>query len=268
MEREWRAHGTQICWIEADAEKNSTEVLLTTNWIEEAIMENNCIFSRKWEATHDRIDHCSEEHRLLQAHMIDLKSLSGLQQTALQHCQDTIAGLEETVAQLVTSVKKLEKMVCWCHDRLLSPGPHYTPGEEEEMVEDSEEEEDEEEESSLEYETNTPSKDSYTTPLSTGGHSDSSPAPSHLPTLGDSDPENNAVLHTEELEAHIEVFLEEAEEDMEMDDLPLLENTSPLPVPAPVIPGFVSFAVSTGQHCVPPKSLLRKVWHPYQDSIG
>ena len=66
--------------------------------------------------------------------VVDLESLSGLQQTALQHCQDTIAGLEETVAQLVTSVKKLEKTVCWCHDRLLSLGPHYTPGEEEEMA--------------------------------------------------------------------------------------------------------------------------------------
>ena len=79
-------------------------------------------------------------------------SLSGLQQTTLQHCQDTIAGLEETIAQLVASVKKLEKMICWCHDCLLSPGPHYAPGKEEEMVEDLEEKE----EDSLEYKTNTP----------------------------------------------------------------------------------------------------------------
>ena len=56
------------------------------------------------------------------------------------------------------------------------------------------------------------------------------------------------VLCTKELEAWIEAFLEEAEEDMEMNDLPLLENASPLPVLAPVIPGFVPFAVSTGQH--------------------
>ena len=137
------------------------------------------------------------------------------------------------------------------------------------MVEDEEdEEEDEEEENGLEYETDTPSKDSYTTPPSTGGRSEPSPAPSHLPTLGDSNPENNTVLCTKELEACIEAFLEEVEEDMEMSDLPLLENVSPLPVLAPVIPGFVPFTVSTGQCCVPPKSLLRKVWHPYQDSIG
>ena len=76
------------------------------------------------------------------------------------------------------------------------------------------------------------------------------------------------VLHTKELEAHIEAFLEEAEEDMEIDDMPLLKNVSPLLVPAPIIPGFVPFAVSTGQRCIPPKSLLRKTWHPYQDSIG
>ena len=71
-----------------------------------------------------------------------------------------------------------------------------------------------------------------------------------------------------ELEACIEAFLEEAEEDLEMNDLPLLENTSLLPVPAPVFPGFVPFAMSTGQHCVPPKSLLRKVYHPYKDPVG
>ena len=57
------------------------------------------------------------------------------------------------------------------------------PREEEEMVEDLEEgEEDEEEENGLEYETDTPSKDSYTTPLSTGGCSDPSPALTHSPT--------------------------------------------------------------------------------------
>ena len=62
---------------------------------------------------------------------------------------------------MVALVKKLEKTVCQCHNQLLSPGPHYVPGEEEEMVEDEEEEEeDEEEESGLEYETETLSKDS------------------------------------------------------------------------------------------------------------
>ena len=136
------------------------------------------------------------------------------------------------------------------------------------MVEETEEEEEEEEEGGLEYATDTPSGGSYTTPPSTGGRLSPSPAPSRSPTPGDSDPENNAALHTEELEAHIEAFLEEAEEDLEMNDLPPLENTSPLPVPAPVFPGFVPFAVSTSQHCVPPKSLLRKVYHPYKDPVG
>ena len=71
------------------------------------------------------------------------------------------------------------------------------------------------------------------TPPSTGGRSSPSLAPSHSPTLEDSNPENNAVFRTKELEAHIEAFLEEVEEDMEMNDLPLLENISPLPVLAP-----------------------------------
>ena len=236
-EREWRAHRTQICRIKADTEKNSQEVLATTNQIEEAVLQNNHIFASKWEATHDRIDRCPEDILFLKNQVVDLESLSGLQQTTLQHCQDTIAGLEETVAQLVASVKKLEKTVCCCHNQLLSPGPHYVPGEEEEMVEETKEEE------GLEYMTDTPLGDSYTTPPSTGGRSLPSPALTPSSTLGDSNPETSTVLHTEELEACIKMFLEEADEDLEMNDLPLLENASLLPVLAPVVPSFVPFAV-------------------------
>ena len=136
------------------------------------------------------------------------------------------------------------------------------------MVEETEEEEGEEEEEGLEYVTDTPSGDSYTTPPSTGGCSEPSPALSHLPSPGDSDPENNVVLCTKELEARIKAFLEEAEEDIEIDDMPLLENVSLLPILAPVILGFIPFTVSTSQYCILLKSLLRKVWHPYQDSVG
>ena len=87
-----------------------------------------------------------------------------------------------------------------------------------------------------------------------------------MPTPEDLDPEANAALCTKELEAHIEAFLEEVEEDMEMNDLPLLENTLPVPVPAPVVPGFVPFVMSTSQHCIALKSLVRKVYHPYKVS--
>ena len=135
------------------------------------------------------------------------------------------------------------------------------------MVEETEEEESEEEEG-LEYATDTPSGGSYTTPPSTGGRLSLSLALTHSPIPGDSNPENNAALRTEELEARIEAFLEEAKEDLMMDDLPLVENTSPLPVLAPVFPGIIPFAVSTGQRCVPPKSLVRKVYHPYKDPVG
>ena len=133
------------------------------------------------------------------------------------------------------------------------------------MVEETEEEEEEE---GLEYMTDTPSGGSYTTLPSTGGCSSPLPAPSCSPTPGDSDPENNVALHTEELEARIEAFLEEAKEDLLMDDLPLAENTSPVPVPAPIFPGIIPFAVSTGQQCVPLKHLVRKVYHPYKDPVG
>ena len=256
---EWRAHTTQIRRIEADTEQHRQEVLTTTNVIQDAIEKNNIIFAGKWEATHDRIDRRSEDILLLKNRVVDLEALSGLQQTALQSCQNAIAGLEETVANLTASVSKLEKSVCRCRDRLLSPVPHYVPGEEEEEGE---------EEEGLEYATDTPLGGSYTTPPSTGGRLSPSPAPSRSPTPGDSNPENNAALRTEELEACIEAFLEEAEEDLEMDDLPPVENTSPLLVPAPVFLEFVPFTISTGQRCVPPKSLLRKVYHPYKDPVG
>ena len=248
---EWRAHTTQIRRVEADAEKHRQEVLTTTNVIQDTIEKNNVIFSRKWEATHNCIDRRSEEILLLRNCVVDLKVLTGLQQTALQSCQNNIAGLEETVVKLTALVSLLEKLICHCRDCLLSPAPHYAPGEEEEMVEETEEEggeeeeEEEEEEEGLEYVTDTPLGGSYMTP-STGGRSSPSLAPSRSPTPGDSDPENNAALHTEELEARIEAFLEEAEEDLEMNNLPPLENTSPLPVPAPVFPGFVPFAVTLG----------------------
>ena len=265
---EWRAHTTQICHIEADAEKHQQEVLTMTNRIQDAIKKNNVIFTEKWETTHNCIDHHSEDIRLLRNRVVDLKALSGLQQTALQSCQNTIAGLEETVLKLATSVTVLERSICRCRDHLLLLAPHYAPGGEEEMVEETEGEETEEEEEGLEYTTDTPSGGSYTTPPSTGGRSSPLPAPSCSSTPGDSDPENNVALHTEELEARIKAFLQEAEEDLEMDNLPPVENTSPLPVPAPVFLGIIPFAVSAGQRCVPPKSLLRKVYYPYKDPVG
>ena len=233
--------------------------------IEDTIQKNNVIFGEKWEMTHDRINHRSEELHLLKNQIVDLEALSGLQQNALQSCQNTIVGLEETILKLAASVTVLEKLVCHCRDHLLSLVPHYAPGEEEEMVEETEEETEEEE--GLEYVTDTPSGGSYMTLPSTGGCLSLSPALSHSPTPGESDPENNAALHTEELKARIEVFLEEAKEDLMMNDLPPAKNTSLLPVLAPVFLGIIPFAISTSQHCVLLKS-LRKVYHPYKDPVG
>ena len=82
--------------------------------IQDAIEQNNVIFSEKWEVTHDRIDRHSEEILLLRNWVVDLEALTGLQQTALQSCQNSIAGLEETVTKLTASVTELEKLVCHC----------------------------------------------------------------------------------------------------------------------------------------------------------
>ena len=105
---------TQICHIEANAEKHRQEVLMTTNTVEDAIQRNNVIFGEKWETTHNRIDCCLEDIRLLKNRIVDLEALSGLQQNALQSCQNTIAGLEETILKLATLVTILEKSVCRC----------------------------------------------------------------------------------------------------------------------------------------------------------
>ena len=88
------------------------------------------------------------------------------------------------------------------------------------MVEEMEEEETEEE-GGPKYTTNTPSGGSYTTPPSTGGRSSPSPAPSHSPTPGVSDPENNVALRMEELEAEKRSQLEE--------DCPSKDPPWPLP---------------------------------------
>ena len=244
----------QIAQIEADAKKSHQEFLAMTNNIEEAVTKNNHIFAKKWEQTHEWINHWADKHQLLKTHVIKLKSLSGLQQTALQSCQNQIAGLEETIEQLVTAVKKLEKSVCWCHDWLLLPGPHYIEGEEEEVVVDSEEADDKD---GLEYETNIPSTASYTTLPSTRGHSETSPCVQTSPSPERSDPEDNMALCMVKLKACIEAFLEEVEEDMELDNLPPLENITPVPIPNPIIPSFVPFTMSTSQCCVPPKMLNR-----------
>ena len=106
------------------------------------------------------INRQADKHQLLKTCIIELENLSGLQQTTLQHCLDMIVGLEETIAQLVASVKKLEKTICQCHNWLLLPGPHYAPGEEEEVVVDLEEEEEEDDDNGLKYETDAPSRDS------------------------------------------------------------------------------------------------------------
>ena len=111
---EWRAHTTQIRRIEANAKKHRQEVLTTTNTIEDAIQKNNVIFGEKWEMTHDHIDCCSEDIHLLKNQIVDLEALSGLQQNALQCCQSTISGLEETVLKLAASVTVLEKSICHC----------------------------------------------------------------------------------------------------------------------------------------------------------
>ena len=142
---------TQICRIKADAEKYRQEALTTSNTIEDAIQKNNVIFREKWEMTHDRIDRRLEELRLLKNRVTDLEALSGLQQNTLLVCQKTIDGLEETVLNLAASVVVLERLICHCRDRLLSPGPHFASGGEEEMVEETEEEEEEEDEEGLEY---------------------------------------------------------------------------------------------------------------------
>ena len=85
-----------------------------TNIIQDAIKKNNVIFFEKWEVTHDQIDRRLEEILLLKNRVVDLEALTGLQQTALQSCQNTIAGMEESVTKLTALVTQLGRSVCRC----------------------------------------------------------------------------------------------------------------------------------------------------------
>ena len=127
------------------------------------------------------------------------------------------------------------------------------------MVEDLEEE-------GLEYETDEePLEASYhTPPIKEGRSSPSTCIPLRSPTPEGSDPENNGHLQTKLIESQIKAFLEEAEEDLELNNFPLLENLSPIPVCAPLPEGFVAFPVSISQHYVPSKGLPHPgYYHPY-----
>ena len=113
-----------------------------------------------------------------------------------------------------------------------------------------------EEEDGLKYKTEVETSDpSFTTPPNTRGHSEPSPCPSCSPTSEDSNPENNATLQTAKIKACVEAFLAEVNKDLKLHDLPPLENVTPIPIHVPTIPGFVPFAISTGQCCVPSKGL-------------
>ena len=181
-----------------------------TNTIKGAILINNHKFAEDWETTQSHINWWADEHQQLKGYVIELKGLSSLQQTALQSCQNQIAGLEETVEQLVAMVCKLESSVCCCCDWLLLPGLHFAEGEK--VVVDLEEGDDEEEDS-LKYETEVETSDpSYMTLPSTGGCTKPSPHPSCSPTPEDSNPETNVVLQMSLIEAHIEAFLAEADD--------------------------------------------------------
>ena len=105
-----------------------------TNTIEEVILKNNRCFANEWEATQDHINWRAANYKVLKDWVLELEGLSGLQQTIINSCHDQIAGLEETVEQLVATVCKLESTVCHCRDYLLLLGPHYVEGEDEEVV--------------------------------------------------------------------------------------------------------------------------------------
>ena len=194
-----------------------------------------------------------------------LQGIVCLQRTIINSCHNQTAALEEMVKQLVEVVRKLEETICYCWDQLLSPGPHFAEGENQEIVVDSEEEDDKD---GLNYETEEEPLDlSYTTPLSTRGHTPPSPYPSCSPTPEGSDLENNACLQTELIEAWVEAFLAEAEEDLKLYDLPPLENTKPILIQVATMPGFVPFVISTSQHCVPSKGLPHGTYHLYNNSV-
>ena len=83
-----------------------------------------------------------------------------------------------------------------------------------------------------------------------------------LPHQKGTDLENNAHLQMALIKAQVEASLEEVDKDLELADLPPLENVIPILIQASTIPGFVPFAISTSQCCVPSKGLPHRAFHP------
>ena len=264
--REWRALQLQVIKADGENEANCKEFQVVTNTIKEVIVGNNRKFAEDYKVIHAHIDHKGDDHIILKRWVKELKGIVWLQRTIINSCHDETAALGETAEQLVVAVMKLEGSVCCCHNWLMSPGPHFTEGENKEVVVDLEEDDDEED--GLKYETEEdPSDPSYMTPPSTGGCSPPSPHPSCSLTPEGSNPENNAHLQMVLIEAQVEAFLEEVDKGLKLADLPPLENMMPIPIQALTILGFIPFAMSTGQHCVPSKRLPHGVFHPYHNSI-
>ena len=63
VEREWRAHMTQIARIDLENEQNCKEFQVMMNTIEEVILLNNRKFTREWEMTQKCIDCRANKHQ-------------------------------------------------------------------------------------------------------------------------------------------------------------------------------------------------------------
>ena len=244
-EWEWRALRTQVARTAGECDGRELGFLKVVNCIDKDI-----------EMTDKHINHRGDSIVNLKGEVARLKEAHRVQDQIISDQQQCLAVLKLKVDCLISTVQDLEKLICQCWDRLLSPGPHLH-WRRRSCVDDLElEYETEKETSGLDYGTPNPlSSPSLFMPL-------------RSPTPEDSDPERNCCLQTELMEARIEGFLEEAEEDMELDDLPPLENSSPVPIPTPRSVGTIPFAVSTGQCCIHSRGLPRPLtYHPYHHLV-
>ena len=217
--KEWRALRLQVIKVDRENESNWKEFQMVMNTIKEAIVGNSHMFTADYERTHTQIDCYHNDHSILRGQIKELEGTVHLQKSTIDQVLDKVTSLEETVETLVLVVTKLKMSICHCQDHLLLLGPHYVKGVQGEVVVDSEEEDDEGEDG-LKYGAEVETLDpSYTTPPSTGGCTPPSPHPSCSPTPEGSDPENNAHLQML-IEACVEVFLAEADKDLELHGLP------------------------------------------------
>lgn len=112
-EWEWRALRTQVARTAGECDGRELGFLKVVNCIDKDI-----------EMTDKHINHRGDSIVNLKGEVARLKEAHRVQDQIISDQQQCLAVLKLKVDCLISTVQDLEKLICQCWDRLLSPGPH------------------------------------------------------------------------------------------------------------------------------------------------